>query len=182
MTSKSFFILTIFLIVGFFSVNFTHDAYACSCIEITDLQALEKSSASFVGTPVKIESQSGFNNIVTFHIERPIKNIAENITEIIIITSTQESACGYNFESNTRYLVNTYDEKNQKTLETGLCSGNKNLGFSSIPLLVNESVLKNYPESVFLYQVFSYLIIAGIISGIVIGIIIYNKKKKLKTK
>lgn len=171
-----------FLIVGFFSVNFTHDAYACSCIEITELQALEKSFVSFVGTPIKIESPSGFNNIVTFHIERPIKNIAEDTIEVTIITSTQESACGYNFEGNTRYLVNTYGEKNQKTLGTGLCSGNENLGFSSIPLLVNESVLKNYPESVFLYQVFSYLIIAGIISGIVIGVFVFSKKKKLKTK
>ena len=111
MTNKSSSILVMFLIVGFFSVNFTHDAYACSCIEITELQALEKSFVSFVGTPIKIESPSGFNNIVTFHIERPIKNIAEDTIEVTIITSTQESACGYNFEGNTRYLVNTYGEK-----------------------------------------------------------------------
>lgn len=173
--------IIIFLIVGFLLVSHSHDAYACSCVEITELQALEKSYASFVGTPVKIESPSGFNNIVTFQIERPVKNIAEGTTELVVITHVQGSACGYNFEDNTRYLVHTYGEKDQKTLETGLCSGNKNLGFSSIPLMMDKSVLKNYPTSTSLYPIILFLIVTGIISGIIIGLVIYRKKKNLKS-
>ena len=173
--------IMIFLIVGFLLVSHSHNAYACSCIETTELQALERSSASFIGTPVKIESSSGFSNIVTFQVERPVKNIAEGITELTVITRAEGSACGYNFESNIRYLVHTYGEKNQKTLETGLCSGNKNLGFSSIPLIMDESVLKNYPISTSLYPVILFLIIMGIVTGTIIGIIIYRKKKKLKS-
>ena len=157
-----------------------HDAHACSCVETTELQALERSSASFVGAPINIESPSGLNNIVTFQVERPIKNIEDGITELVVITHAQSSACGYNFDGNTRYLVHTYGEKNQKTLETGLCSGNKNLGFSSIPLMMDESVLKNYPTSASLYPITLFLIIAGIVSVIVIGIIVYRKKKRQK--
>ena len=174
--------ITMFLIVGFFLISTSQDAHACSCVETTELQALERSSASFVGTPVKIESPSGFNNIVTFQVERPIKNIEDGITELVVITHAQSSACGYNFENNTRYLVHTYGEKNQKTLETGLCSGNKNLGFSGIPLIIDESILKNYPTSASMYPIILFLIMAVIISVIIITTIVYRKKKKLKTK
>ena len=175
-------VMMMFLILGVFSINTVDDAYACSCALITDKEALEKSFVSFVGTPIKIESPSGFNNIITFQIEKPIKNILENMTHIIIITNAQSSACGYNFKNSTRYLVHTYGEENQKTLETGLCSANKNLGFSNISLLVDESVLRIYPESVSWYQIDLYLMIAGIISSVTIGIIIYKRKIKLKTE
>jgi hypothetical protein len=170
-----------FLIIEFFLVSNSHDVHACSCIETTELQALERSSTSFIGTPVKIESPLGFNNIVTFQVERPIKNMEEGITKVTVITHAQDSACGYNFEGNSRYLVHTYGEKDQKTLETGLCSGNENLGFSSISLLSDESVLKNYPTSVSLYPIILFLIIFVIISVIVIVIIGYRKKKNLKS-
>ena len=173
--------IIMFLIVGFFLISTSHDVHACSCVETTELQALERSSASFVGTPVKIESPSGFNNIVTFQVERPIKNIEDDITELVVITHAQGSACGYNFEENTRYLVHTYGEKNQKTMETGLCSGNKNLGFSDIPLIMDESVLRNYPTSASLYSITLFLIFAGIVSVIIITTIVYKKKKNLKS-
>ena len=84
------------------------------------------------------------------------------------------NACGYNFENNTRYLVHTFGEKGQRTLETGLCSGNKNLGFSSIPLLIDESVVRDYPESVVWYQFILYLVIVGIIIGVVV---VWSKRK-----
>jgi len=172
----------IFFIVGVFSINYVSDVYACSCIGLTEQEALEKSFASFVGVPIKIEFSSGHNNIVTFQIEKPIKNISADMTEITLTTPTYGPACGYNFENNTRYLVHVREQENQKYLGTSLCSGNKNLGFSSIPLLVNESIVTNYSESVFVHQIILYLMFVGIISGIVIGIIVYNKKKKLKTK
>ena len=174
-----YFVIFLILFVGL-SIMITPEAFACSCIEITEQHALEKSFLSFIGVPVKIESPTGYHNIVTFQIEKSIKNIAENITEITVITSTQESACGYNFVNNIRYLIHTFGEKDQKTFETGLCSRNKNLGFSNISLLVDESVVTNYPESVVGYQFILYLAIAGIISGIIIGVV-YIKKKKLKS-
>lgn len=163
-----------FFIVVLFSVNFTHDAYACSCALMTEQQSLEKSFSSFIGVPIKIESSTGYQNIVTFQIERPIKNIAENITEITIITSSSSAACGYNFENNTRYLVHTFGEEGQRTIESGLCSGNKNLGFSSIPLLIDESAVTNYPESIVWYQFILYLVIIGIIIGVVV---VWRKRK-----
>ena len=42
-------------------------------------------------------------NFITFEIEKPIKNISKNITQITVITHAQESVCGYHFENNTRY-------------------------------------------------------------------------------
>ena len=173
--------ITLFLIVGLFLVSHSHDAHACSCIETTELEALERSFASFIGTPVRIESTSGFSNIVTFQVERPVKNIAEGTTELVVITHSQSSACGYNFDGNARYLVHTYGEKDQKTLETGLCSGNKNLGFSSIPLVMDESVFKNYPESASLYPITLFLIVTGIVSCVIVAIIVYRKKIKLNS-
>jgi len=121
--------------------------------------------------------------MVTFQIEKPIKNISVGMTEITLTTPIQESVCGYNFENNTKYLVHVIEQKNQKYLGTSMCSGNKNLEFSSITLLVDESVLGVHPESVSWYPIDLYLIILGIISGVVIGVvIIYNKKRKLKNK
>ena len=66
--------------------------------------------------------------------------------------------------------------KNQKYLQTSLCSGNKELGFSSNPLIIDESVLTNYPASISLYPIILFLIISGIVSGIIIGIVVYKKK------
>ena len=176
MTSRLFFILVISVI---FSVSpIFHDAYACSCIEITEQEALERSFSSFIGVPIKIESPTGHQNIVTFQIERPIKNIEKNMTEITLTTPSQGPACGYNFENNTRYLVHTHEMKNQQYLQTSLCSGNKDLGFSSIPLIIDESVLTNYPTSISWYPIILFLIIAGIVTGIIVGIIAYRKKRK----
>ena len=60
------------LIFVVFSVSCMEYAFACSCALLTEQEALENSFASFVGTPIKIESPSGFSNIVTFQIEKPI--------------------------------------------------------------------------------------------------------------
>ena len=151
-----------------------HDVYACSCIEITEKEALERSFVSFIGTPTEIESTYGYTNLVTFEIEKPIKNIVKNMTEITLTTPSQDSACGYDFENNTRYLVHVHEMKNQKYLQTSLCSGNQNIGFSSMSLLIDDSVLENYPTSLSLYPIILFLIIVGI----VLGIIAYRKKKK----
>ena len=170
-----------FLIIGIVFTYFVSEAYACSCAVLTDEKALEESFASFVGTPTRIESTHGYTNRVTFEIEKPIKNIAQNMTEITLITPSQGPACGYHFENNTRYLVHTHEMKSQKYLQTSLCSGNKDLGFSVIPLLIDDSVLENYPASISLYSIILFLIITGIVSGIVIGIIVYRKKKKSRS-
>ena len=55
-------------------LSILHDACACSCIESTEQEALERSVASFVGTTTKIESTYEYANLVTFEIENPIKN------------------------------------------------------------------------------------------------------------
>ena len=98
------FLLSLFL-VGVFAVIHIHDVYGCSCAVLTDEEALEDSFTSFVGTPTKIESSHGYTNRVTFEIEKPIKNIAQDMTEITLTTPSQGPACGYHFENNTRYLV-----------------------------------------------------------------------------
>lgn len=148
--------------------------FGCSCVGWTDQEALENSVSSFIGIPIKIESPSGYQNLVTFQIEKPIKNIADNKTEITVSTSTQGSACGYYFDTQTRYLVHTSGESDQKILETGLCSGNKNLGDSNVLVLHDNS------ESNFLNHVlFSYLVIAGIvITGIILGYVIIIRRKR----
>lgn len=87
----------------------TSDAHACTCIALTEREAFEKSSASFVGSPLKIEFTSDRSNLVTFQIERPIKNISEDMTKITLTTPVQDSACGYSFENNTRYLIHAQE-------------------------------------------------------------------------
>ena len=174
------FLLSLFL-MGVFTVIHIHDVYGCSCAILTNEEALEDSFASFVGIPTKIESSHGYTNRVTFEIEKPIKNIAQDMTEITLTTPSQGPACGYRFENNTRYLVHTHEMKNQQYLQTSLCSGNKDLGFSSIPLIIDESVLTNYPTSISWYPIILFLIIAGIVTGIIVGIIAYRKKRKLKS-
>ena len=170
-------IMTVFLIFGMFSAGNVNHAHACSCAAITDQEALEKSFASFVGTPIKIESPSGLSNIVTFQIEKPIKNIDENTTEIAIITSVHSASCGYNFENNTRYLVHTYGSENQKTLETGLCSVNQNLGSSDIPMQVEESNETNYLGYGASFQIIIFLVIAGIIVSFVVFLIVRKRRR-----
>jgi len=177
MMHKTISILIMFLIVSM-SSNYFHDAYACSCARMTEQEYRENSFSSFIGVPIKTESNVGYQNIVTFQIEKPIKNISENTAEITIITSTSSASCGYNFESNTRYLVHTYGDDGQRTFETGLCSGNKNLGFTTIPLLVDESVVIDYSELAGWHQFVLYLLIIGIISGIVIIVVVYKKRKR----
>ena len=70
MTSRFILVLTVFLAVGT-SPYFFHYAYACSCIEMTEQEALEGSFASFVGSPVKTEFASDHSNLVTFQFEMP---------------------------------------------------------------------------------------------------------------
>ncbi|MCH9659109.1 hypothetical protein K0U27_10580 [archaeon] len=169
----SFFFMFLIAVVVF--ANYINDAYACSCAQLTEQEALDLSFASFVGVPTKIESTHVYTNQVTFEIEKPVKNIVQNMTEITLTTPSQGPACGYHFENNTRYLVHTHEMKNQKYLQTSLCSGNKELGFSSIPLIIDESVLANYPVVIYWYPIMLYLTIAGIISGI--AIVIWRKRK-----
>ena len=163
--------------MGVIFVNYANEAYACSCEALTEQEALNRSFASFVGTPARIESTHGYTNIVTFEIEKPVKNISKNMTEIILATPTQGSACGYGFSNNTKYLVHTHEMKNQKYLQTSLCSGNKELGFSVIPLTVDKSVLTNYPTAADWYPIILFLIAIAIISGIIVGIVAYKKRK-----
>lgn len=165
--------LIILLFVTVFSIHLP-SVFGCSCVGWTDQEALENSVSSFIGTPIKIESPSGYQNLVTFQIEKPIKNIADNKTEITVSTSTQDSACGYYFDTQTRYLVHTSGESDQKILETGLCSGNKNLGESNILALPNDS------ESIFLNHVlFLNIVIVGIIiTGIILGYVIIIRRKR----
>ena len=53
MNTRTFPII-MFLIVVFFLVIPSHDAHACSCVETTELHALEKSSASILPTGISL--------------------------------------------------------------------------------------------------------------------------------
>ena len=176
MTNRFLFVTALFL-VGVFVVSYAHDAYACSCASFTDKEALDESFASFVGVPTMIEPARGHTNLITFEIEKPIKNIEKNTTEIVLTTPSQGPTCGYHFENNTRYLVHTHEMKNQKYLQTSLCSGNKELVFSNMPLIIDEFVLVVYPAAITWYPVMLYLIMAGIISGSVLVWLVWRKRR-----
>jgi hypothetical protein len=112
---------------------------------ITEKEALENSVLSFIGIPIKIESPFGYTNLVTFQIEKPLKNIPDNKTQITVRTPTQDSACGYHFDTLTRYLIHATGVEDQKELDTGLCHGNRNLGDKNNSINVYEMV-QNKPQ------------------------------------
>lgn len=107
------------------------NVFACSCIRWNKPTVeFRKTPVIFVGTVKVIDSvdsrelgqEFNFNERkVVFTVEKPLKGVRKE--EIAIYTSSQGTACGYPFQTGSRYLVYAYGGSgDQKIYSTGICS------------------------------------------------------------
>lgn len=115
LNSKSFFVMLLILLPVFL---FPVSTFACSCgSDLSPTEALNKSTAVFIGTVNKIEkADSGFE--VTFQINKNFK--AATGTEITVFTGF--SSCMYDFKEMTSYLVYATTDKFTGVLSVNFCS------------------------------------------------------------
>ena len=99
-------------------------SFACSCMQLSEQQALEKSEVAFVGTVTKVWESKGSHGVgrytVSFKVERFLKGSFTGPS--VVTTATNGAACGYNFQEGTKYKV--FARAYEGTYTTGLCSGN----------------------------------------------------------
>jgi hypothetical protein len=109
-------------------------ACACSCAEMTPEESFAESEMAFVGIVTKIDRPLVFMNSgqpveVTLAVTEVYKG---RVSERFVVTTASDgAACGYDFAEGGRYVVlaSTYDGR----VDTGLCSGNRNLAVESNP-------------------------------------------------
>ncbi len=105
---------------------------ACSCSG-KDSPCAEYKDADllFVGTVSKItvvKDSNGFSNYkAAFLVDEIFKGT--NFKQINVQTSTQGTACGYDFEDGQKYLVYGYLDKKTNTFETSICTRTRPLKF-----------------------------------------------------
>ena len=128
----------IILILSFFGLLLLAqiDVYACKCASMP--QTLEReikgrlktSKAVFSGEVLKISQTSQRGNVTGLDVtvNMRLKQVwkGQLAKEVIINTPDNSAACGYSFEAGKSYLVFAHSS-NDKTLATGLCSGNRPL-------------------------------------------------------
>lgn len=107
-------IVLVFVMIGLIGIG-----SACSCIiPGTPLEERDSSSLVFSGKVTKIESVGDMQKEITFRISETFKG--EIASEIKLKTAKDSAACGYEFENNRDYLVYTYGEMND--LSVNICS------------------------------------------------------------
>jgi hypothetical protein len=109
-------------------------ACACSCAEMTPEASFAESEMAFVGVVTKIDRplvlmNSGQPVKVTLAVSEVYKGTVSE--RFVVTTSADGASCGYDFVEGGRYVVlaTTYEG----TVNTGLCSGNRNLAVESNP-------------------------------------------------
>lgn len=112
--------------------------YACSCVVPAEpLEALESSSAVFVGKVVNIKEPRGtiISSAdpvkVTFDVDSSWKGVEGN--KVTMTTALSSASCGFEFVEGESYIVYAYanDEDDSGKLEASLCSRTKLLASAS---------------------------------------------------
>ena len=126
-------------------------AYACTCMApATAAEALQKSSAVFRGRVVAIY-RSWFDRVgitntagyrVQFEITKQWKGAPS--TSAVVITRLSGEACGFPFEQNKEYLVYVVTEP--KDIQTGICTGTKNIAEAEQEMKQLDKILENRPR------------------------------------
>ncbi|MEK4464430.1 hypothetical protein MHB56_19735 [Paenibacillus sp. FSL H8-0315] len=116
--------------------------YACSCVMPAEpLEALEKSTAVFVGKVVDMKEPSQGNIIssadpvkVTFEVDSSWKGVEGN--QVTLTTALSSASCGFEFVEGESYIVYAYarDGGESGNLEASLCSRTKRLTADSVDL------------------------------------------------
>lgn len=114
----------LFLVIILLMVN-QRIVIACTCISpITPQEALESSTAVFVGKVVSTEVQDGIiittadPVTVTFEVSKSWKG--SNLKTLVLTTPRDGTSCGYNFEEGETYIV--YAQGTEDQLNTHICT------------------------------------------------------------
>jgi len=116
----------------------------------TAAEALQKSSAVFRGRVVAIY-RSWFDRVgitntagyrVQFEITKQWKGAPS--TSAVVITRLSGEACGFPFEQNKEYLVYVVTEP--KDIQTGICTGTKNIAEAEQEMKQLDKILENRPR------------------------------------
>jgi hypothetical protein len=117
-------------------------AKACSCLPTTPKESLERSSAVFSGRVIDVVEEPSQSNPLSSYYGPQIKakfevsKVWKGKTEkqLVVITNDSSASCGYFFEKGKEYLV--YASSQATQLQTGLCSGTKQLSEAKEDLAV----------------------------------------------
>jgi hypothetical protein len=103
-------------------------AAACSCLRVSPLQALERSTTAFVGRAISLHDPSEGKQFIssadpvyyTFAVDLAWKGAPADT--VVLRTNRDGASCGTEFELGHSYIVYARDYLGE--LMTGLCSGN----------------------------------------------------------
>jgi len=144
-------------------------ACACSCAEVTPENSLAESEMAFVGVVTKIDRPLVFMNSgqpvqVTLAVSEVYKG---SVSERFVVTTASDgAACGYDFVEGGRYVVlaSTWEG----TVNTGLCSGNRNLAVVSNPYSSGSAPLPGGPAERWTTTTIA-AVAAGVVTALAIG-------------
>jgi len=116
----------------------------------TTAEALQKSSAVFTGRVVTIYrsflDRVGIKNTagyrVQFEITKAWKGAPSKRT--VVITRLTGEACGFPFQEKKEYLVYVVTEP--KDIQTGICTGTKNIAEAEQEMKQLDKILENRPR------------------------------------
>ena len=125
-------------------------AQSCTCMApATAAEAFHKSSAVFRGKVTRIYrsfldtagiTRTG-NHRVKFEVTKRWKG--PQSTTIVVITRLSGEACGFPFEEKKEYLV--YVAAGPANIETGICTGTKNIVGAEPEMEQLDLVVRRYP-------------------------------------
>ena len=126
-------------------------AYACTCMApATAVEALQKSSAVFRGRVVTIYrsflDRVGITNTAGYRVQFEITKQWKGTPSksIVVITRITGEACGFPFEEKKEYLVYVVTEP--KDIQTGICTGTKNIADAEQEMKELDKLLENRPQ------------------------------------
>jgi hypothetical protein len=134
-------LVVLLLAAGFVLVVTPPPAFACSCASGDATARYEQSDVVFVGTVRSVSETNptstsqgqpvadAFYVDVDFAVDIAYKGVSEK--SISIQTINQESACGFSFATEERYLV--YASQGSNGLGTGICQGTVLASQASLP-------------------------------------------------
>lgn len=187
---KIWFCLTVFAVLIGSSLPLTPDAWACSCMQMSEQEAFQRSDVSFVGTITEIEQinvqvdkfRSVNYNIVTFDIHTELKGEFSGDTINIQTVLPDGGNCGMFFDDGKTYIVFAYFEQEQLT--TNICSGNNMVSPDYKPeyLAYSEPIFLDGVEEVPVVKqdYFLLMVLVAIIASAaaIVAIIVLRSKNK----
>ena len=135
---KLFSFMLLFLLVGGAILSMPSRTYACSCVQLPEVQeALAEAEAVFAGKVIHIsEPQPDVSGMissadpitVTFAVAQTWKGVRQK--QVMVQTARDSASCGFNFVLGEEYMVYTYKD-DQGVLATNICTRTNTLTAAS---------------------------------------------------